>query len=301
MIKLNFPIIKQFDNGNVLVFNSKTKKNIMLQSGYLHTLYGNNGTGKTTLMNILSLLTNCLYGSSYQNDIIEFDNTNVNKDINHTSIRGNYLSFIFQDAHIINIYTLEENLKIVNKFFKYDNDLQLIIDKSKKLTIGKESSDYLITKLNKFLNEKNNTPYYLSGGEKQLISFIRSMIKPSNIIFADEPWASMDNHLKGFIESQLYLYLSDKDIFADIRNRNKKLNKEKVVMIISHPSQKNVGQKEFGKKDEKWIYKLPVFNHLFENKLSKEDLKKWAINNYNNLKDSGLQNLTVERFSSIEG
>ena len=266
MIKFNLPIIKQFDNGNVLVFNSTTEDSLRFETGYLHTLYGNNGTGKTTLMNILSLLTNSLYGASFKNSIIEFNNSDIDKDINHTSIRENYLSFIFQDAHIVNIYTLQENLKVVNSFFEYEEDLTLIINQSKKLNIPKESSDYLITKLNKFINEKNNTPYYLSGGEKQLISFIRSMIKPSNIIFADEPWASMDNHLKGFIESQLYLYLSDDDIFADIRNRNKKLNKEKVVMIISHPSQRKVDQKEYGKKDKNWIYQLPVFNNFFKEK-----------------------------------
>ena len=53
MIKLNLPIIKQFDNGNVLVFNSKTKDGLIFEPGYLHTLYGNNGTGKTTLMKTL--------------------------------------------------------------------------------------------------------------------------------------------------------------------------------------------------------------------------------------------------------
>tara|TARA_B100002051_G_C16717925_1_gene630560 strand:+ start:201 stop:1103 length:903 start_codon:yes stop_codon:yes gene_type:complete len=300
MIELNLPIIKQFDNGNVLVFNSENNEKVSLDTGYLHTLYGNNGTGKTTLMNILSLLTNCLYGASFDNSILKFDNTNENKNINNTSIRENYLSFIFQDAHIINIYTVEENLKIVNDSFKYEDDLELIINKSKNLNIEKESSDYLITKLNKFISEKHNTPYYLSGGEKQLLSFIRSMIKPSNIIFADEPWASMDNHLKGFIESQLYLYLSDKDIFSEIRNRNNKLSQKKVVVVISHPSQKKIGQKEFGKKDETWKYQLPVFNNFFKNKLSKEDLKSWALNQFDQKKDTNLQVLTVERYISNE-
>ncbi len=300
MIELNLPIIKQFDNGNVLVFNSENDVKVSLDTGYLHTLYGNNGTGKTTLMNILSLLTNCLYGASFEDSLLKFDNTNESKNINHTSIRENYLSFIFQDAHIINIYTVEENLKIVNDTFNYEDDLRLIIEKSKKLNIESESSDYLITKLNKFISEKNNTPYYLSGGEKQLLSFVRSMIKPSNIIFADEPWASMDNHLKGFIESQLYLYLSDKDIFSEIRNRKKLLNQKKVVVVISHPSQKKIGQKEFGIKDQNWKYELPVFNNFFENKLKKEDLKAWAEKHYRQHKNSNLQVLTVERYFSNE-
>ena len=83
MIELNLPIIKQFENGNVLVFNSEQKQNniIKLDSGYLYTLYGNNGTGKTTLINILSLLTNSLYGASFDNEKLCFDNTEINKTL----------------------------------------------------------------------------------------------------------------------------------------------------------------------------------------------------------------------------
>jgi len=71
-------------------------------------------------------------------------------------------------------------------------------------------------------------------------------------------------------------------------------------MIISHPSQRKVDQKEYGKKDKNWIYQLPVFNNFFKEKLKKEDLKQWAIDNFIKIKNSGLQNLTVERYSPYE-
>lgn len=62
------------------------------------------------------------------------------------------------------------------------------------------------------------------------------MIKPSNIMFADEPWAAMDQLLKEFIEQELYKYLLGKDIFADIRNRVKinHPNKLNTVIAIAH-------------------------------------------------------------------
>ncbi len=298
MIEITLPIIKQFENGNVIVFNNSdiNKSTMKFDSGYLYTLYGNNGTGKTTLINMLSLLTKSLFGASFKNEKLFFDNTEINKNINNTLIRENHLSFIFQDPHIINIYTLEENLNIVNQYFNYESDLNEIINKSKKLNIEKESSDYLIKKLNKFLNEKNNTPYYLSGGEKQLISFIRSMIKPSNITFADEPWASMDKHLKSFIESQLYLYLSDQDIFSDIRNRNRQLKEKKIVIIISHSTQNKSDQKQYGEKDLDWRYTLPVFNKIFDKGINKNNLKSWIDKNGKNLDYNNLQKLIVERY-----
>ena len=95
---------------------------------------------------------------------------------------------------------------------------------------------------------------------------MRSMIKPSNIIFADEPWASMDGHLKSFIESQMYSYLSDNDIFADIRNRVSKLKREKVVIVISHPNHAVTNSRQFGEKDTSFDITIPVYkDNVFNN------------------------------------
>ena len=59
-------------------------------------------------------------------------------------------------------------------------------------------------------------------------------------------------------------------------------------------------QIEYGKKDENWIHQLPVFDNFFKDKLKKEDLKQWAIDNFIKLQNSDLQNLTVERYNPYE-
>ena len=185
-------------------------------------------------------------------------------------------SFIFQDPHLINIYTIKENLSIVNNAFNYEEDFQALKTNIKSLNIEDESKGFVLSKIDKLVKEKNDTPFYLSGGEKQLLSFMRSMIKPSNIIFADEPWASMDGHLKSFIESQMYSYLNDNDIFADIRNRISNLKKEKVVIVISHPNHALANNKQFGEKDTSFEVEIPVY----KDKIVKENPPRLKLERY---------------------
>ena len=259
MLKIKFPILKKFQNGREICFGDKNTSEQLIEAGFMYNIFGNNGTGKTTFMNILSFLTESSNGICISDDNICFGLKNDSK-LDRAKLRASIYSFIFQDPHLINIYTIKENLSIVNNKFNYDRDLAELASKVMSLKgLSDDSTSFILTKIQKFMKEKNDTPFYLSGGEKQLISFIRSMIKPSNVIFADEPWASMDNHLKTFIESQMYAYLSDSDIFASIRNRHPNLKNKKVVFVISHPNHLTQSDKKFGGKDESWTNSIPVY------------------------------------------
>ena len=236
MIEIYFPLEKKFHDKDKIIYTADIKS-LKLDSNYFYYFQGKNGVGKTTLLNIISLLTDFDGGVKIENSSICLNKDKTDKT-NHekSDIRKYQFSYVFQDPHIINIYTIKENLKIVNADFDFDKDMEIIFDKINHLKIEKNEKQYLQTKLTKLVHEKNNSPFYLSGGEKQLLSFIRAMIKPSNIIFADEPWASMDKHLKEFIEQELYKYLDNKDIFSDIRHRNdiKHLNLKNTVVAIAH-------------------------------------------------------------------
>ena len=272
MIEIHFPIVKKFDNGNVIAFEKpyddgiteqRVKDPVQLSAGFLYTISGNNGIGKTTFVNILSLVTGFLGKTFSHGDSSlvfgEEDHLDNGELINNRALlRSKALSFIFQDPHLINIYTIKENLQIVNPNLDYDVDLTAIKDKITDLQLDDENKDYVSTKISKFILEADNTPFYLSGGEKQLLSFIRSLIKPSNILFADEPWASMDKHLKALIVSQMYNYLTDGDIFSSIRNRNQRLEPSKLVIVISHPTHSDTIAKNYGELEKDWTKVIPV-------------------------------------------
>jgi putative ABC transport system ATP-binding protein len=302
MISIVFPLIKKFHSGKEIIFdlpvrdeyNSSSSVTIDLPPKFLYSIYGNNGMGKTTIMNIISSLTE-FEGSIQKNGkgfTISSTITNgTNKDENLSELRDKNFSFIFQDPHLINFYTLAENLKLVNSSFNYNNDINKLIKSVERLRLKEKYKINISRKLEKFITEKDNTPYYLSGGEKQLLSFIRSMIKPSNILFADEPWASMDQYMKSFIESQFYDYTIDKDIFSNIRNRNKKLLTNKIVIIISHPvhHQEKIS---FGIKTKEWSKNIQVFMSESKNKNEKEylSLEQYSLKDITN-KNIGSKNV----------
>ncbi len=262
MIKIHFPIEKRFQHKDKILYTvNDNKQDLKLASNYFYYFQGKNGVGKTTLLNIISLLTNFEGGVKLTDNTIILNEDNKDKS-NHekSNIRKHHFSYIFQDPHIVNIYTIKENLTIVNQDLNFADDMDLIFQKINHLDINKAEKLYLQTKLTKIIHEKNNSPFYLSGGEKQLLSFIRAMVKPSNIIFADEPWASMDKNLKEFIEQELYKYLSNNDIFAEIRNRNniQQLKHKNTVIAIAHIFHHSGEISMFGQQDKKFNHKVYI-------------------------------------------
>ncbi|MBC8525355.1 MAG: ATP-binding cassette domain-containing protein [Candidatus Cloacimonetes bacterium] len=263
MIKVIFPLKKTFSDESYICFEYPHSKiddkitfdGLEIHPKYLYNIMGLNGVGKSTILNILSLLTgfNGNYFKDKDSIIINHTINNSNKD----SIRHDHFSYIFQDPHIINMYTVKENLEIVNQKFNFSKHMSLIIDKLNSV-IDKKSKKYLVKKICDLKKNENNSPYSLSGGEKQLLSFIRAMIKPSNVIFADEPWASMDQNLKEFVEQQLYLYLVKKDVFNEFRDNSPE--DDNTVIIITHLHQ-HKDNNIFGKLDTEWSKIIPVTHY----------------------------------------
>lgn len=280
MLEIQFPLEKQFDTGKKIIFdipihniNNKKQDTMNFLPNYMYFFHGTNGVGKSTLLNVISFLTDFIGNYHLYDGKIKIGkiNNGVPQKFSKGQIRQNYFSFIFQDPHIINIYTIEENLKILNGNFCFNRDIDNIKEDILKLeNLLIDDRVYIIDKLSKIQREKDNSPYYLSGGEKQLLSFIRALIKPSNIIFADEPWAAMDLKLKEFVESQLYAYLENKDIFYKYRKYKKvdKINIDKnLVVVISHEFHHKYNSKNYGIFDEYWSYKIPVNKNINNDQL----------------------------------
>lgn len=258
MIEIYFPLEKKFDNTSKIKFLrphtlGKMVESIRIHSGCLYYLTGSNGHGKTTLVNIISALTNSstTYEKRGKNIILNPPNIEVYEKTNYlSSIRREIFTYVFQDPHIINMFTIEENLTIVNSFFNMENDMRKI-SKQIGLSTGftKRQKKYINAILKKFIDHRKTSPYYLSGGEKQFLTLIRALIKPSNIIIADEPWASMDEHFKSFVVHQLALYPNNNDLFIDIRKKAVSKDTHSNISLIITPmhfnSQKNRIDKEW--------------------------------------------------------
>ena len=132
---------------------------------------GVSGSGKSSLLNILGLITNPTSGKLYLNQEVT-NNWTENKRIDFWK---NQASFIFQDYGVIG----EESVG-------YNVALKGNVSKEEKNTIEKILSHVGLA------NRFNDSAEVLSGGEKQRLGVARAIYKKSNIIFADEPTASLD-------------------------------------------------------------------------------------------------------------
>jgi NitT/TauT family transport system ATP-binding protein len=135
-----------------------------VEKGEIVTIFGPNGSGKSTLLNILSGLEN------------EFGGTVKIQDFSKKEF-----SYIFQNYR-------ESLLPWKNNF---DNV-------AFPLNINGMPNELIINKINEmselfdFKKQINKYPYQLSGGQQQVIGFMRALITNPKILFIDEPFSALD-------------------------------------------------------------------------------------------------------------
>ena len=138
-------------------------------------IIGRSGVGKTTLLQIMSLLDVPNSGQ------IKFfgEKINLGNKEQIMSIRRNNMGFVFQSFYLQPELTVFENV-----------ELPLIIAQVEPRIREKQT--------NKILNylelsdKKNYFPSQISGGQAQRVAIARAMVNEPKIIFADEPTGNLD-------------------------------------------------------------------------------------------------------------
>jgi lipoprotein-releasing system ATP-binding protein len=157
-----------------IVLNSVS---LEVSQGQIIAIVGKSGCGKSTFLQICGLLDNPTFGKI----IIDGNDCSNMSDFDQTIIRRNKIGFIYQFHHLLEEFNVIENLIIP----------QLIYGTDEKAA-RKNAMTYL-EKVN-LANKENSSVSNLSGGEKQRVAIIRSIINNPKLIIADEPTGSLDNN-----------------------------------------------------------------------------------------------------------
>lgn len=173
--------------------------NFEIQKGEKIALIGANGTGKSNLLKVL------LKFNKYTGSIL-IDNDELST-IKNDTIRD-LISYIPQDSYLLS-GSIKENLKYGNKFVSDREMVELC-----KYLNYHESFMNLSAGYETFIGKNNSI---LSGGEKQKIAIIRSLLKPAEIYLFDEPTANLDRK-------------SEQRFFEYLQNHEK----SKTVIVIVH-------------------------------------------------------------------
>lgn len=150
--------------------------NYQFKDGTLTCVLGNSGAGKSTLLNLIAGL-DIDYDGEIENLCFKEKNFS-NKNL--SNYRFNNVGFIFQDYHLLNGYTVLENVIM-------GAHLDSELTKEEKI----EKALNLLTELG-LKNKANQMVHELSGGQKQRASIARALMNDPKIILADEPTAALD-------------------------------------------------------------------------------------------------------------
>ena len=170
------------------------------EKGKIYAIRGRSGTGKTTLLSLISGLERCTEGT------ILFDGKNL-KDINLDTYRNSQIGIVFQSYNLLPYMTASENiiLSMDASGQKIENKKQKAIELMESVGLKSSYADRKVLRL--------------SGGEQQRVAIARSLSYNPKMIVADEPTGNLDKQT----ESEIL------DIFKKLAHEE-----GKCVIIVTH-------------------------------------------------------------------
>ena len=140
------------------------------EPGY-YGILGPSGSGKTSLLYLLAGIKSPTHGEVLFDDLVNNSRQNEIK-----SVRRNKIGFVFQFHFLINYLTALENVHIGS--IKKDSE-------------GLAHANKIIRDL-QLDGLEHRYPYQLSGGQRQKVAIARAFSNHPQIVFVDEPTASLD-------------------------------------------------------------------------------------------------------------
>lgn len=181
--------------------------NLKIEKGQTLGIIGTIGSGKTTLMNLLTRLYNV------EREKIFIDDKDIN-DIPLEVIRNN-ICYITQDNFLFSS-TLKNNINLFRDEYEDDE----IEDSTKKAIIHEEISN-MSDGIHTVIGERGTD---LSGGQKQRVVISRAFLKQSNIVILDDTFSALDNrteqrllkNIKSLTEGKTCIIISNR--ISDVKH-----------------------------------------------------------------------------------
>lgn len=196
--------------------------NFQINPGEKVAIIGSNGSGKTTIINLLLRFIEPISGQ------ILLDGKNINS-INLKNYRE-LISLVSQEVYLFNT-TINDNVILNSK--KSEKEMNSIF---KEIGIDK-----FIEKLpNKVENVVGERGITLSGGERQKISMARALIRESKILILDEATSNCDVQSEIEINNIIKNGYKDRTIIV-ITHRPDVLEKVDKIILVDEGEIKNIG------------------------------------------------------------
>lgn len=147
-----------------------------VRKGEMLAITGKSGSGKSTLLNIIGLLESADHGEAR----LFGERSPRVSSASATRMLRFRLGYLFQNFALIDGESVEYNLRIAQAYTKGSRSGRGAARRSALRAVGLSTS------------ADRQKVYQLSGGEQQRVAIARLMLKPCELILADEPTGSLD-------------------------------------------------------------------------------------------------------------
>jgi putative ABC transport system ATP-binding protein len=208
-----------------------------LQEGDFLSLMGPSGTGKSTLLNLVSGIDRPDSGTIV---VSGTEITSLSRG-QLADWRAANLGYIFQTPNLIPVLTAYENIELPTLLLKLTS-----ADRQKRVELALEAVG--------LSDRSNHYPRQLSGGQEQRVGIARAIVAHPQVVVADEPTGSLDAETSGQIQDLLkrlnrelnitMLMVTHDPGVAAIANRQLVLNRGKFAEsseVAARPEVPNAG------------------------------------------------------------
>tara|TARA_Y100000996_G_C22477171_1_gene624666 strand:- start:68 stop:751 length:684 start_codon:yes stop_codon:yes gene_type:complete len=150
--------------------------NFIFKPGKIYSLIGPSGSGKSSLLNLISLIDKPSSGY-IKLDNIKIDDNDIDQ---RDTIRSKKIGIIYQDKNLLADFTSLENVYLARLSLNNNKKKAILDAKNIIKKVGLE-------------NRLSHYPSELSGGESQRVAISRALINSPDIILADEPTGNLDH------------------------------------------------------------------------------------------------------------
>ncbi|CAM2792614.1 ABC transporter ATP-binding protein [Paenibacillus sediminis] len=200
--------------------------NLQVEAGQSIALVGHTGSGKSTIINLLSRFYDITDGR------ITIDGYDI-RDVTVQSLRSQ-IGIVLQDTFIFS-GTIRDNIRF-GRLDATDEEIEAVAK-------AVHAHDFIIHLPNGYDTEVEERGNALSMGQRQLLSFARALLADPRILILDEATASIDTETELKIQEALQVLLKGRTSFivahrlSTIRNANR-------IVVLDHGEIKEEGNHE---------------------------------------------------------